>query len=66
MDDPKPGPFALNKGRILILALGALILVFAVSMWMGGINSYQSLREANTAATQATPAQVEAVETPAQ
>lgn len=59
MVETKPSPFKLNKGRVLILALGALILVFAVSMWMGGINSYQSLREANAAATQPTAEQVE-------
>jgi hypothetical protein len=50
MDDPKPSPFALNRGRILILALGAMIVVIAISTWFGGINAYQALREANTAA----------------
>jgi hypothetical protein len=66
MVEAKPSRFKLNKGRVLILALGALILVFAISMWMGGINSYQSLREANTAATQPSAEQVDAVQTPAQ
>lgn len=58
MDDPKQSPFALNKGRVLILALGALIVVIALSTWFGGINAYQALREANAAATSAAPAEV--------
>jgi hypothetical protein len=57
MDQPKQSPFALNKGRVLILALGALIVVIALSTWFGGINAYQSLREANAAATTAAPEQ---------
>lgn len=56
-DDPKPNPFALNRGRVLILALGALIVVIALSTWFGGINAYQSLREANAAAITASPEQ---------
>lgn len=56
MDEPKQSPFALNRGRVLILALGALIVVIALSTWFGGINAYQSLREANAAATSPLPA----------
>ena len=56
MDQPKQSPFALNRGRILILALGALIVVIAISTSLGGINAYQQLREANAEATSATPA----------
>jgi hypothetical protein len=59
MDDPKPSPFALNRGRILILVLGGLIVLIAISTWFGGINAYQSLREANAAATQAAPAEAD-------
>lgn len=55
MDEPKQSPFALNRGRVLILALGALIVVIALSTWFGGINAYQQLREANAAATTAAP-----------
>jgi hypothetical protein len=51
MDDPKPSPFGLNRGRVLILALGALIVVIAISTWRGGIDAYQQLRQANTEAT---------------
>ncbi|UJW87211.1 hypothetical protein [Devosia sp. SL43] len=57
MEEPKQSPFALNKGRVLILALGALIVVIALSTWFGGINAYQSLREANAEATTATQEQ---------
>nr|WP_314257916.1 hypothetical protein [uncultured Devosia sp.] len=57
MDENKQSPFALNKGRVLILALGVLIIVIAVSTWHGGINAYQSLREANAEATSAAPAE---------
>ena len=60
-EDPKLSPFTLNRGRVLILVLGVLIVLIAISTWFGGINAYQSLREANAAATSAAP-----VETPAQ
>ena len=55
MDDPKPSPFALNRGRVLILVLGLVAAVIAISTSMGGINAYQQLREANAEATSATP-----------
>ena len=55
MDQPKQSPFALNRGRILILVLGAIIVVIAISTSLGGINAYQSLREANAEATTAAP-----------
>ena len=55
MDDPKPSPFALNRGRVLILVLGLVAAVIAISTSMGGINAYQQLREANAEATSAAP-----------
>jgi hypothetical protein len=60
MEDPKPSPFALNRGRIVLLILGALLVVIAISTSLGGINAYQQLREANTAATSAAPAETPA------
>ncbi len=60
MDDPKPSPFALNRGRIMLLVLGAILVLIAISTWLGGINAYQQLREANAAATQAAPAEADA------
>jgi hypothetical protein len=63
MDEPKQSPFALNRGRVLILSLGVLIIIIAISTSLGGINAYQSLREANAAATTgAAPAEDAAVE----
>ncbi len=61
MDEPKQSPFALNRGRVLLLVLGAILVVIAISTWFGGINAYQQLREANAAATSAA-----STETPAQ
>ncbi|SEQ11386.1 hypothetical protein SAMN05428969_2033 [Devosia sp. YR412] len=55
MDEPKQSPFALNPGRVLILCLGVLIVIIAISTSLGGINAYQSLREANAEATTAAP-----------
>ena len=57
MDEPKLSPFALTKGRVVLLILGALLVVIAISTSLGGINAYQQLREANTAATTAAPGQ---------
>ena len=56
MDEPKLSPFALTKGRVVLLILGALLVVIAISTSLGGINAYQQLREANSAATTAAPA----------
>lgn len=64
-DEPKLSPFALNKGRVLILALGAMIVLIAISTWFGGINAYQSLREANAEATSAMPEQAPPAAEPA-
>lgn len=60
MEEPKQSPFALNKGRVLILVLGAVIVLIAISTFRGGIESYQALREANTQATSGTVEQTEA------
>ncbi|OYX02608.1 MAG: hypothetical protein B7Z15_18885 [Rhizobiales bacterium 32-66-8] len=56
-EEPKLSPFTLTRSRIVLLILGALLLVIAISTSMGGINGYQQLREANAAATSALPAQ---------
>jgi hypothetical protein len=55
MDEPKLSPFALTPARIMLLVLGALLVIIAISTSLGGINAYQQLREANAAATEATP-----------
>ncbi|WP_156461168.1 hypothetical protein [Devosia sp. Root436] len=57
MDEPKLSPFALTPSRIVLLILGALLVLIAISTAMGGLSSYQELKEASTAATQAAPAQ---------
>lgn len=61
-EDPKLSPFALNRGRVVLLILGAMLVVIAISTSLGGINAYQQLREANAEATSAAPAE----EVPAQ
>lgn len=49
MEDPKPSPFALNRGRVVLLVLGAILVLIAISTWLGGLDAYQQLREANDA-----------------
>ena len=39
-------PWRLNPARILILVLGALVLLYAVSTQLGGLGKYQLLKEA--------------------
>lgn len=65
-EDPKLSPFTLTRSRIVLLVLGALLVLIAISTAMGGINSYQLLREASAAATSAAPEQAPATEAPAQ
>jgi hypothetical protein len=65
MEDHKQSPFALNKGRVLILVLGAIIVLIAISTFRGGIDAYQALRQANTEATSAAQGQTEPTAAPA-
>lgn len=52
------GPFKLNRTRIFILAMGAVVVLIAISMMMGGLGQYQALREAANAAKEPTTEQV--------
>lgn len=60
MPDDRQGPFGLNRTRIFLLAMGALVLLITVSMMMGGLGSYNALKEAANAAKEPTAEQVEA------
>lgn len=43
---PKPvGPFTLTPSRIVLLILGALVLFYTVSIFLGGPANYQMLKE---------------------
>lgn len=54
-DKPTESPFKLNRGRMLLLVMGVVLVLIAVSTWMGGINAYQQLKQANAEATSAAP-----------
>lgn len=56
-DEPK-GPFGLNRTRIFLLAMGAVVLVITVSMMLGGLGSYNALKEAANAAREPTAEQL--------
>ncbi|MFD1254495.1 MULTISPECIES: hypothetical protein [Devosia] len=58
MSDDKPGPFGLNRTRIFLLGMGALVLVITISMMMGGLGSYNALKEAANAAKEPTAEQL--------
>ncbi|OAM77489.1 hypothetical protein [Devosia elaeis] len=58
MTDEKKGPLGLNRTRIFLLAMGALVLVITVSMMMGGLGSYNALKEAANAAKEPTAEQL--------
>ncbi|NGP18467.1 hypothetical protein [Devosia aurantiaca] len=56
-DDPK-GPFGLNRTRIFLLGMGALVLLITVSMMLGGLGDYNALKEASNAARNPTAEQL--------
>ena len=58
-DEQENGPFGLNRTRIFLLAMGALVLVITVSMMMGGLGSYNALKEASNAAKEPTAEQMQ-------
>ncbi|MBN9364556.1 MULTISPECIES: hypothetical protein [unclassified Devosia] len=49
-DDPKKpdSPFRLNRQRIVLLLLGALLLTYIISAMLGGLGNYQQLKESAT------------------
>lgn len=49
-DDPKKpdSPFRLNRQRIILLLLGALLLTYIISAMLGGLGNYQQLKESAT------------------
>ena len=51
-EDPKKpdSPFRLNRSRILLLLLGALLLTYIISAMLGGLGNYQQLKESATQA----------------
>lgn len=57
MSEEKPGPFQLTQARIVILIMGALAILITVSMLMGGLGSYQALKDAANAAKEPTAEQ---------
>lgn len=56
-DDPK-GPLGLNRTRIFLLGMGALVLLITVSMMLGGLGDYNALKEASNAARNPTAEQL--------
>ena len=60
MAETPESPFKLNRTRIFILAMGAFVLLIAISMTMGGLGQYQALRDAANAAKEPTAEQIQA------
>jgi flagellar basal body-associated protein FliL len=59
MDDPKLSPFTLTRSRIVLLILGAVLVLIAISTAMGGLGSYQALKDASNAAKEAAAEQTQ-------
>lgn len=56
MADKPTSPWQLNRTRIVILLLGALVLLYTVSSMLGGLGKYQQLKNAaSDAATEKAP-----------
>ena len=58
MTEQKSGPFGLNRTRIFLLAMGAVVLAIIISMMMGGLGSYHALKEAAKAGIEPTAEQL--------
>jgi hypothetical protein len=50
MDEPRQSPFKLNRTRVFLLAMGLVIVLIAISSALGGLTSYQELKDASAAA----------------
>lgn len=49
MSDEKPlSPWKLNPGRIVLLILGVLLVLYTISALMGGLTNYQVLKQGAT------------------
>lgn len=48
-----PGRFTLTRQRLLLLAFGALALLYIIGAMLGGVGNYQQLREAAQGASSA-------------
>ncbi len=59
MTGDKPGPLGLNRTRLFLLAMGALVLLITLSMMLGGLGSYNALKEAANAAKEPTAEQLQ-------
>jgi hypothetical protein len=46
MNDKPISPWQLTPGRIVILILGALLIIYTVSTLMGGLSNYEALKDA--------------------
>jgi hypothetical protein len=63
-EPPKPpeSPFKLNRSRIILLVLGALLLTYVIAAFSGSLSNYQLVKEgaqdqkAQPAATTPAPA----------
>jgi len=56
---PRQSPFKLNRTRLFLLAMGAVLVLITISMMMGGLGSYQALKDAANAAKQPSAEQVQ-------
>ena len=59
-DTPSRLPFGLNRTRLFLLALGVALVLITVSMALGGLNSYQALKDAANAAKEPSAEQLQA------
>lgn len=57
-EDKPISPWKLTPGRIVILILGVLLVLYTASAMLGGLGNYQQLREASSpGATPPAPAE---------
>ncbi len=57
MSEKPVSPWKLTQGRIVLLVMGALLLLYTASALLGGLSDYQQLRNASLPGAEPAPSE---------